>query len=208
MDQCPQVFLQSVRSVQFAICIGNEFELSCLIGSEILRSFAERISGVLDTLCGLIRLLPFTRPASFVLCLTPCLLPGFCTHIIQCALSPLDKVIEIKAALGLRNIFVHRLADPPCTIRCNAFDRSTLLFGKLFKELSEYFLAMPVVSPDHAVSVVINDDCDVFMTFAIACLIDTDMSEVIEPMFRKRIGIRFVAGNDRTDRIPCDTHIF
>lgn len=79
---------------------------------------------------------------------------------------------RIDTSYTVRCELINTVCYPACSIACNNLYGGFLLICKLLVELSQDILPVPLSSPYDRICIVINDNSDVFVTFAVACLID------------------------------------
>ena len=96
---------------------------------------------------------------------------------------------RIHATVCVRTVGLDALGDPLCAVSGHDPDGCALFFRQFGEEQLEHFLAMAVVRPDDRVGVVVDDHRDVCVAFPVACLVDSDVDESVQPFLRVRLQI-------------------
>ena len=117
---------------------------------------------------------------------------------------PLNDVERIHASLSVGEILGHALVDPLGAVAGNGLDGAALFGCEHLEELLEHAPAVPFVRPDDGVGVMVDDDGDVLVAFAVAGFIDADADEPVEASRRIRLQILKGSRDAAADGLPVD----
>lgn len=110
----------------------------------------------------------------------PGLVPQPFPDPVQRVGHPGDDVERVEHALGVRAMSLHARVDPSGPVAGDDADGRALPVGQLPEEQVEHLLAVPDVRPDHASSLVVDDDGDVRVALPAAGLVHADRVQSVE----------------------------
>lgn len=87
----------------------------------------------------------------------------------------------VEHAFGVRAVLGDARVDPPGPVPGDDPDRRPLFGVELLEEQVEDLPAVPVVSPDHASPLVVDDHGDVRVPLPVAGLVHADRAQAVEP---------------------------
>ena len=82
---------------------------------------------------------------------------------------------RVNAPFAVCRELIDAICNPACTVSCNDLYAGKLLFCQRPEKLLKNGLSMPVCGPYDGVGIMVDYDCNVFMSLAIARFINADI---------------------------------
>ena len=134
-------------------------------------------------------------------------MPAFLANSIQRFHCPLNDMEGVDTALTVRREFIDTLRDPAGTVTGDNLYTGQLLIGKSLVELLQNGFSMTVANPYDSVGIVVHNNSDVLVAFAVAGLIDADVNQPIQTLCMLRFEIVKAPGNAAAYCLSVDTHV-
>ena len=104
----------------------------------------------------------------------------------------------IHTTVSIRAVFFYTFINPFSTVTRYQLNAVSLFWCKQLKELLKNSFPMPLGNPDDIACIMINDCCDILMSLAIACFINTNTNKVIKSCIWINIKVFLNTFDDRT----------
>ena len=113
----------------------------------------------------------------------------------------------INTSHTVRRELVYAVCYPACSITCDDLYAGLLLICELSIELGEHSFSVAISRPHYGVCIVVDDDCDVFIAFALTGLVDAYVDKPIKASGQIRLEIMQATADAFADSLPVYAHV-
>jgi hypothetical protein len=132
-------------------------------------------------------------------------LPFRAPHGVERVVCPADDVEGVHHPAGVRASPPYQVPYPPGPVGRDDLDPAPLLARELVEEQVERGLVAPLMRPDQAAPVVVDDHHEVLVALLVAGLVDADAADAVEPPLAARgLELRVDARAYPADGVPLD----
>ena len=133
--------------------------------------------------------------------------PAIPADFVEGIHSPFDDMEGIDTALTVRSEFIDTVSDSSGSVTCDDLDTAELLRCEDLVELLQNALAVAICDPDDLIGVMVDDDSDVLMPLAVACLVNANIDKTVESARALRFQVMQASRDTVAYGLPVDAHV-